>query len=427
MVQLDKHQIDAIRTLKSGNILVGGVGTGKTRTAIAWWLFKVCKGQNQIVTKNTDGGFSRIGKDLPMETPTDLYVITTARKRDSKDWELELTYFSETSQARVVIDSWNNIHKYEHVRDACFLFDEQRVVGYGSWVQSFLRIAKQNTWLLLSATPGDTWTDYIPVFIANGFYKNKTQFVDRHAVWDRYSKYPKIKRFVDENILYGLKRRITVDMEVPRHTVRHFNYIPVAYDRKTVEEVITEQRWNPYTEKPIKDVSEYCALLKRVIFADPSRLDATRKIIADHPRVIIFYSYDFELDQIRKLKDLCLEGFDYAEWNGHIHENVPTSQKWIYVVNYMAGSEAWNCITTDTVIFWSQNYSYKQMEQSCGRIDRMNTPYIDLNYYILRSRSGLDLAISRSLRQKKKFNETKYYSQFWDHLTYDSRKKQLSL
>lgn len=414
MVQLDKHQLEAIRALKSGNILVGGVGTGKTRTALAWWLFKVCNGQNQIATRNSDGGITRIGKDIPMATPTDLYVITTARKRDSKDWELELTYFSEVSGVRIVIDSWNNISKYKDVANACFLFDEQRVVGYGAWTKNFLKITRQNTWLLLSATPGDTWSDYIPVFIANGFYKNKTQFMDRHAVWDRYSKYPKIKRFVDENILYGLKRRITVNMEVARHTVRHFNYIPVEYDHDKADDVVTRKRWNPFTEEPIKDVSEYCAVLKRVIFSDQSRLEATWKIIDEHPRVIIFYSYDFELEKIRELKKLRECGFEYAEWNGHLHEAVPTSQKWIYAVQYLAGSEAWNCITTDTIVFWSQNYSYKQMEQSCGRIDRMNTPYIDLNYYILRSRSGLDLAISKSLRKKKQFNETRYYSKFWE-------------
>lgn len=414
MVQLDKHQLEAIRALKSGNILVGGVGTGKTRTALAWWLFKVCHGQNQISTRNSDGGITRVGKDAPMEKPTDLYVITTARKRDSKDWELELTYFSEVSGVQIVIDSWNNISKYTNVTNACFLFDEQRVVGYGAWTKNFLKITRQNEWLLLSATPGDTWSDYIPVFIANGFYKNKTQFMDRHAVWDRYSKYPKIKRFVDENILYGLKRRITVNMEVARHTVRHFNYIPVEYDHDKADDVVTRKRWNPFTEEPIKDVSEYCAVLKRVIFSDQSRLEATWKIIDEHPRVIIFYSYDFELEKIRELRKLRECGFEYAEWNGHLHEAVPTSQKWIYVVQYLAGSEAWNCITTDTIIFWSQNYSYKQMEQSCGRIDRMNTPYVDLNYYILRSRSGLDLAISKSLRRKKQFNETRYYSKFWE-------------
>lgn len=414
MVLLDTYQVEAVRKLKSGNLLVGGVGTGKTRTALAWWLFKVCHGKTELVQRAADGSLQRIFSDEPMKTPTDLYVITTARKRDTKDWELEMTCFGEQPQVRITVDSWNNIHKYEAVRGACFIFDEQRVVGYGAWVKSFIKISKENTWILLSATPGDTWSDYIPVFIANGFYKNKTQFMDRHAVWDRYSKYPKIKRFVDENILQGLRNRITVSMEVARHTHRHTSYIHVDYDKEQVDTVITKRRWNPYNGEPIKDVSEYCALLKRVIFADESRLEAAWKIVDEHPRVIIFYTYDFELDVIRELKKLCECGWEYAEWNGHFHQEVPTTSKWIYVVQYAAGSEAWNCISTDTIIFWSQSYSYKQMEQAYGRIDRMNTPYTDLNYYILRSSASLDLAITKTLRRKKQFNELRYYKKFWD-------------
>lgn len=413
MVLLDTYQVEAVRKLKSGNLLVGGVGTGKTRTALTWWLFKVCHGKTEIVQKAPDGTLNRIFSEEPMRTPTDLYVITTARKRDTKDWELEMTYFGEWPDVHITVDSWNNITKYKRVTNACFIFDEQRVVGYGTWTKAFLKIAHQNQWLLLSATPGDTWSDYIPVFIANGFYANKTQFMDRHVVWDRYSKYPKIKRFVDENILMGLRNRITVNMEVARHTRRHTTYISVDYNHELVNKVITKQRWNPFEDAPIKDVPEYCALLKRVIFSDRSRLEAAWKIVDEHPRVIIFYAYDFELEVIRELKQLCECGWEYAEWNGHLHQKVPESSKWIYVAQYAAASEAWNCITTDTIIFWSQSYSYKQMEQSYGRIDRMNTPYIDLNYYILRSTAALDMAITKTLRRKKKFNELKYYGKFW--------------
>ena len=46
------------------------------------------------------------------------------------------------------------------------------------------------------------------------------------------------------------------------------------------------------------------------------------------------------------------------------------------------------------------------MEQARGRIDRMNTPFNDLYYYHLKTRSGIDLAISRALNSKKKFNES---------------------
>ena len=48
------------------------------------------------------------------------------------------------------------------------------------------------------------------------------------------------------------------------------------------------------------------------------------------------------------------------------------------------------------------------MAQAAGRIDRLNSPYRDLYYYHLKSRSGIDIAISKALGQKKQFNERKF-------------------
>lgn len=310
---------------------------------------------------------------------------------------------------KIVIDSWNNIGKYVNVRDAFFIFDEQRLVGSGAWVQSFYKIAKHNRWILLSATPGDTWSDYIPVFIANGFYKNKTEFYNEHVVLSRYTNFPKIDRYLNTRRLERLRDRILIDMDFERSTIPHHEDVYVNYDIPTYKDLI-RNRWNIWTDEPFKTAAELCYALRRVVNSADSRQIAVLEIVEKHPKAIIFYNYDYELNILKNL--YYGEGFEIAEWNGHKHQPVPEGDKWIYLVQYTAGCEGWNCITTDTIIFYSQNYSYKVVAQAAGRIDRLNTPYTDLYYYHLKSRSGIDLAISRALKEKKRFNETKFTK--WD-------------
>ena len=382
-VNLFDHQKKALEKLHSGSILCGGVGSGKSITGIAWYW------NNQF--------------------PRDLYIITTARKRDTMEWDKECMRFGltrdhpELSQGnvKVTVDSWNNIGKYEDVSDGFFLFDEQRVVGYGAWVKSFLKITKKNQWLLLSATPGDTWMDYIPVFIANSFYRNKTEFCRRHVVYNRFARYPQVSRYVEEKHLNRLRASVLVTMDFERQTVAHHDNLVISYDREKYDGIM-RSRWNPYKEEPIADASELCQTLRKVVGSDPGRKAKIEEIMQDHPRVIIFYNYDYELEILRTLD--CPKG----EWNGHRHDPLPDGDRWAYLVQYTAGAEGWNCITTDTIIFYSQSYSYKQMVQAAGRIDRLNTPYTNLYYYHLVSMSKIDLAIGRALRNKKNFNENAF-------------------
>lgn len=311
---------------------------------------------------------------------------------------------------KVVVDSWNNIGKYSEVKDAFFIFDEQRVVGYGAWTKAFLVIAKHNKWILLSATPGDTWSDYIPVFIANGFYRNKTEFVREHIVYSRFSKFPKVDRYLNTGRLIKLRNSILIDMDFVRSTVPHHEDVYVKYDTSFYKDII-KTRWDPYENKPIKNASRLCYLLRKAVNTDDSRMVALLEILEKTPKAIIFYNFDYELEMLKNTLS-CWHGVDIAEWNGHRHEPVPDSDNWVYLVQYTAGAEGWNCIKTNTIIFFSQNYSYKIMEQSAGRIDRLNTPYTDLYYYHLKSRSGIDLAISRALAKKKKFNAKQFTK--WD-------------
>ena len=370
MVELYSHQKDAVEKLRSGSILCGGVGTGKSRTSLAYYD-KVGHGRR-------------------------LYVITTARKRDTKDWEAEMAPFGIIG----VVDSWNNIGKYTNVEGQFFIFDEQRVVGSGSWVKSFLKIAKKNHWILLSATPGDTWADYIPVFIANGFYRNRTEFLSRHAVYNRFSKYPRVDKWIEVGRLERLRRQITVNMEFSKRTVSHKIFLNVGYNVDLYKRVLVD-RWDPFEDEPVKDISKLCYLLRRVVNSDPSRLIEVLNLIDEHDRLIIFYNFNYEKELLRKLSEVTT----IAEWNGEKHEPIPNCGRWAYLVQYTAGAEGWNCVETDTIIFFSRNYSYKLMTQAAGRIDRMNTSYTDLYYYSLTSTAPIDQAIARSLKHKKNFNE----------------------
>ena len=399
-ISLYDYQLDAVKRMKNGCILCGGVGSGKSRTSLAYYY------QEQ-------GGKLGTKAYVDMQNPRDLYIITTARKRDTKEWEGELVPFLLATNPdvayyknNVVVDSWNNIGKYKDVYGAFFIFDEQRVVGSGAWVKAFLNIARKNKWILLSATPGDTWSDYIPVFVANGFYKNKTEFTREHIVYRWINKtYPKIDHYVNTGKLIRHRNDILVTMDFNRVTVAHHEDVFCSYDIAKYKDA-SKNRWDPFKDEPIINAAGLCYVWRKIVNTDESRQVALLELFEKHPKMIVFYNFDYELDILREV--FSNAGCEVGEWNGHVHGAVPTASKWVYLVQYTAGAEGWNCITTDTIVFYSQNYSYKVMQQAAGRIDRLNTKFVDLYYYHLKSRSGIDLAISRALSQKKNFNEGKY-------------------
>ena len=395
---LRDYQRDAVERMHNGCILNGGVGSGKSRTGL-YYYFK-------------EQGGSIDPDYIPMKNPKDLYIITTAMKRDSLEWEGELANFlisknPEVSfyKNKIVIDSWNNIQKYKGVYDAFFIFDEDRLTGKGKWVKAFWDISRKNDWIILSATPGDTWEQYFPVFKANGFYKTKREFEHEHVVYSPYSKYPKIDRYINTGRLIRLRNQILIDMDFSRQTIPHHEDIYVSYDISKYKEAV-KTRWDPFKNEPIQQASGLCYVLRRIVNSDDSRQIAVMELAEKHPKMIIFYNFDYELDILKGI--YYGEKVQIAEWNGHKHQPIPDSKSWVYLVQYTAGAEGWNCIKTDTIVFYSQNYSYKVMAQSAGRIDRLNTPYTDLYYYHLKSRSGIDLAISKALSQKKKFNESRW-------------------
>lgn len=401
--ELADYQLEAIEQLRNGSILCGGVGSGKSRTGIAYYIFKACHGSVKI---NGEGCVKE------MIFPKDLYIITTAKKRDSLEWEKECAQFrlfnereNSLSNVKVIVDSWNNIKKYKDIYGAFFIFDEQRVVGSGAWVKTFLNIARKNQWILLSATPGDQWSDYIPVFVANGFFRNKTDFTSKHCIYSSYTKFPKIERYVGTNRLEQLRDQILVTMVDQRHTIRHSEYVEVDYD-KNMYRMVMRNRWDPYDDKPIEETGKLLYLLRKVCFSDDSRIDALDRIVKEKKCCIIFYNFTYELNMLREYANQ--NEIKYKEWNGEKHQPLPKGDSWLYFVQYFAGSEGWNCTTSNTVVLFSQTYSYRTLEQACGRIDRMDTPFEHLYYYHLRSNSPIDIAIWRKLKDKKNFNEKSF-------------------
>lgn len=385
-MDLMDHQKDVLKHLSNGKILWGGVGSGKSIVALAYYM------ENEVGLEN-------------------VYVITTAKKRDSLEWQRDAAKFGigmdkDSTVAGVLhIDSWNNIGKYVDVKNAFFIFDEQRLVGGGAWVKAFYKIIKNNNaWLLLTATPGDTWMDFIPVFVANGFYKNKTEFVRRHVRYAPFSRFPKIIGYFDVDVLEQYKREVLVAMPYESHTIRKHEDVMVPYDIDLFK-TASEKRWNVFEDKPIENVAELFAVLRRIVYSDPRRLDALRGLMEKHPRLIVFYTYNYELDRLRELYDSFSDLYEVAEWNGHVKNAIPTGENWVYIVQYTSGAEGWNCTSTDAMVFYSMTYSYKQFEQAQGRIDRLNTAYEHLYYYTLTSNSIVDRAVKKSILAKKDFNE----------------------
>ena len=361
--------------MHNGCILCGGVGSGKSLTALAY---------------------------AKLHGYLDVYIITTARKRDTNEWESDIQKHEGLEEYTFKVDSWNNIKKYVDVKDAFFIFDEQRVIGHGEWVKCFLQITKKNKWILLSATPGDSWEDYIPVFIANGFYKNRTEFLHQHAVFSKFSKYPKIEKYIDEGLLIFYKDKILVPMNFNRKTTQHHINVFCDYD-VTKYRYVMRNRWDIFNNKPIEQISSLCYTLRRIVNDNDNKSREVEKIQKLHNRLIIFYNFDYELERLKKI--MYLKDTVIAEWNGHKHDSIPTSKKWVYLVQYTAGAEGWNCTDTDTIVFFSPNYSYKVMVQSAGRIDRLNTSFVDLYFYHIKTKSIIDIAINSALSKKKNFNE----------------------
>lgn len=378
MIVLDEKQEKALAELKpSGSILVGATGSGKSIVGLEW--------------------YRRKRSTLP------LLVITTAKKKDSNEWIEEA---AKLDIHNIEVVSWNTIQKYVSINNHVVIFDEHRAIGYGEWAKSFIAIAKNNDWIILTATPGDDWMDFAAVFIAEGFYRNRTAFLNAHVEWNPWVRYPKVLKWHNVWQLIEYRNLITTTLDYQRSALLHTFNIVTEYDKEAYTRAL-KTRWNPFNDEPIRNAAELCYCLRRISNETTSKLDILGEIFDAKKKLILFYNFKYELEMIRtwcSKNEILLR-----EWNGEKHQDLPNGKSWIYAVQFIAGSEAWNCTSTDTLVFFSQNYSYRLMAQAAGRIDRRNTPYEHLYYYRLFTNSTIDNAINEALERKGKFNERLFY------------------
>jgi hypothetical protein len=351
MIELMEHQLDAVNNLGNGKVLWGVTGSGKSAVVLEYYM------------RN--------------EAPRPIIVITTAKKRDSLDWYGEAAKFGVSVEPQfsragaITVDSWNNIKNYRGVVGAFFVFDEQRVVGHG-------------------------------------YYTNITDFKLQHVVYEPFTTFPKVKMYLDESRLEKLRNDVLVEMPYQAYTKRVKNYMPVSYDKDLFDQV-WDKRWHVYEDRPLKDAAERWRVGRRVVNSDQSRVEFIWDLIHKgvHDKVIVFYNFDYELEILRGLADM----FVVAEWNGHRKNLVPDEGPWIYLVQYNSGAEGWNCTTANAMVFYSMTYSYRTFIQAQGRIDRLDTPFKTLYYYVLVADCITDKAVKRALDQKKNFNERRFVAE----------------
>lgn len=386
------HQRDAIRKISNGNVVVGATGSGKSLVGLVYYYTNILEGSVEPFRKPTKS--------------VSLYIITTATKRDSLDWNSECAEFAlSTNQEasvngiKVVIDSWNNIKKYKDIRGGFFLFDEQKTTGYKRWSKIFIRIAKNNRWILITATPSDRWMDLLSVFIANGFYKNKRDFVNQHVTYNPYVKYPSITGYRNVNKLRILKKRIFVIIDYQSPSIIENKVISVDYDVDALTQ-IEKTEWNPFTDSPIINLSEFASVLRRSLNSHPSRINEAIRIRNTVKKLIVFYNFNFELEILKH----GYSGIKIGELNGHRHDALPVGSDWVYLVQYNSGNEAWECFTTNHMLFYSLNYSFRIMTQAKGRINRLTSGFNYMYYYYLVSNHWLDKGIQKALNKKRDFN-----------------------
>ena len=112
-----------------------------------------------------------------------------------------------------------------------------------------------------------------------------SQLIRSHVIFNRFVKYPKVEAYIDTWKLTENRQKILVHMHYEKKTKHVIKLMYASYD-ESLYKFVSEKRWNVYTDKPIKNISELCYVWRKIVNDDKSREDIIGRIIEEKRKVI---------------------------------------------------------------------------------------------------------------------------------------------
>lgn len=388
---LYNFQRQLLNSIEENYIIAADTGTGKTMMAIHHYL-KHNTGEPLLILappqKIKEGGWQReldfVASHYNIEIPYDIisYGVLSKRWKEYKDWFL-------------VMDECHYVKNPTSQRG-----------------KAAINLTKQSTnFLLLSATPSSNgWGDTIAYMIMFGYYKNKTQFLKEHAVYNRidYGNGPVnvVSDYRDQEKLQKLYQSFSIKLakedclDLPPLVFEKVHFKPSKeYNIIKKDRVLGEELFD--------NISKLQHGL-RFYANQADKLKYTEMLLeGTEENVIIFYNYKQENEELKKIaKKLKKKVFEVSGSK----TNLPDKEKWtslknsVTIVQYQAGAAGIELQYANIVIFHTPTYSYQDYEQALGRAYRNGqTKKVTVYQYI--TKNTIETSIYQALAAKKDFTE----------------------
>lgn len=395
MITLRSYQQDAVEALLNGkHIVVASCGVGKGFISLEW-----ARG-----TKKSN-----------------VLVITQASKVKSNDFVEEAKLLDEkwyNSQSSFTVVSWNSLakwlkeHQSENFADYAIIADEiQRIKNYSTGMgKSFLKIASHTKcWAGFTATPGESWIQMMPYFVACGFVKHKTDFTNKFCVTQSFKGYIEIIGYNHEEVLNKWWSGITyfpdtkeMEKQLPSetHKVVHFK-APTGYAK------VLKTKTRLDTDEFIDTSMAMCHYLRQLC-CSKEKVEWLKEFVESlDTSCVVFYTY---IEEGEKIKE-ALKGVKIWEINGKKHD-IPTADTIgkhdVVLAQWESGSASLNLQFMNYWVSFSPCYSLTTSCQSRGRIKRIGQTK-PMFYYYLKTDHTIENDIYKALKEKRDFSETVWY------------------